>query len=250
MIFVQRIDPPEGFEARSTNWMVRYRAAKTENEQLTISQFWSRVRSEIRADATILLNAFNGKCAFCESYMDHVSAPHIEHYRPKGNEEFQHLTFEWNNWLISCGRCNSRKWEHFPYCDNVPCLLNPCEDSPEQHITFTRSISISRSHRGAETIKLVSLNRSSLETARAKWLTLIDCLLLLCLFEDSKEASRNLLIWSLQKEAPYTAMTRAYLQEKTPLLANRNHSHINIQEPLEQISQLLELYQDRISDLL
>ncbi len=250
MISVQRVEPLEGFIDRANNWTTRYQEASKKDEKLTISRFWARVRPEIKEDAALLFATFHGKCAFCESIMEHVSYAHIEHYHPKGNIAFQSLVFDWNNWLLSCGVCNDRKWKHFPYCEEKPCLINPCEDNPEEHITFIRSISIPKTLRGEKTIKIVGLNRIALEDTRTKWLLWIDCLLLLCLSEDTKQASRNLLIWSMQRDSPYTSMTRAYLQEKSPRLASGDHPHLEIQEPLLQIEQLLELHRDKILEFL
>jgi hypothetical protein len=53
---------------------------------------------------------------------------------------------------------------------------------------------------------------------------------------------KNILIWAMQPEAPYTAMTRGYLEEKTPKLAlpAHPHAHIDFPDGAEGLKRLVE----------
>lgn len=52
----------------------------------------------------------------------------------------------------------------------------------------------------------------------------------------------------MQDNAPYAAMTGAYLSEKTPKLANPAQPHpiIKIDEPAKRISELIEAYREQL----
>jgi uncharacterized protein (TIGR02646 family) len=53
---------------------------------------------------------YNLKCAYCEQTL--LDAPkHIEHYRPKNI--YYWLAYSWDNLLLSCGSCNSKKSNNF-----------------------------------------------------------------------------------------------------------------------------------------
>lgn len=251
MIFVRREDPLPGFGDRAREWVRRYEEARVNDRRLTISKYWTRIRREMTNDVEHLFLVFHGKCAFCESHMSHVSYANIEHYRPKGKGEFYDLVFEWDNWLLVCTRCNGKKWRHFPFCGEDPCLINPTEEDPANHLYFVNSLVFARTQRGERTIDLIDLKRSPLEDERVKWLSYIRILLLLLYLTNGVESDvRNLIVWCMQDEAPYTAMNRAYLREYVPLLAAEVHPHVDIRDPITQIENLVEFYRDGIKGLL
>jgi len=58
-----------------------------------------------------LYTIYNKKCAYCEKDIsDDPKA--IEHYRPK--DIYYWLAYSWDNLLLSCTRCNSKKGTKFP----------------------------------------------------------------------------------------------------------------------------------------
>ena len=79
----------------------------------------------------------------------------------------------------------------------------------------------------------------------------IDTLLLLCLTSAARSEARELLIWAMQDNAPYTAMTRAYLQQRTPRLAypKQPHPYIKLQDPIERIERLIQEYGESLLNL-
>ena len=251
MIRVERGSEPDGFSSRAADWRGRFKEARKHKPDLTASQFWSSIRAQVRADAEALYAAFHGKCAYCEAKPAHVSSPQIEHYRPK--KKFPDLTFDWHNWFLSCGRCNQKKWAHFPDCDGQPCLLDPTAEDPSEHLDFLRARVLARTHRGEETIKLVGLDRSPLEDDRAEWLVKIHTLLLLWRWvPDVSREARELLIWAMQADAPYAAMTRCYLQKITPRFANPEtpHAIVTPHDPRERLASLVEQFTDQLRELI
>jgi uncharacterized protein (TIGR02646 family) len=254
MIHVTRGDPPAGFEERAAQWIRRLSEARNQNPALTASKFWQRVRPELRADAVELAERFHHKCAFCEARMEHVQHPHVEHYRPKGRAEFEARMFDWDNWLLSCGRCNGSKWTHFPDCGSAPCLLDPSVDDPSKHLHFYRHDVEGLGDRGRETVRLLGLDRSPLARERASWLVKVEALLLLAACISQKRVrseARDLLIWCLQQDAPFCAMTRAFLSRQAPKLANppRPHPRIAEEDGLNRIARLVAQHREEIHRL-
>jgi uncharacterized protein (TIGR02646 family) len=254
MIHVERGDPPAGFEEKAAELARRFTEARNQDPALTASKFWQRVRTELRADAAELAERFHHKCAFCEARMEHVQHPHVEHYRPKGRSESEASLFDWSNWLLSCGRCNESKWKHFPDCGGMPCLLDPTVDEPGEHLLFQRQEVEGLSERGRETIRLLGLDRSPLSRERASWLVKVASLLLLasCAREKRVQSeARQLLIWCLQEDAPFCAMTRASLSHEAPKLANPAHPHPTVSEKdgLIRIAQLVAEHREETRQL-
>ena len=65
----------------------------------------------------VLIELFNGKCAYCDSTFLHVYSGDVEHFRPKGEIEeatpdrkpgYYWLAADWNNLLLSCRNCNQK----------------------------------------------------------------------------------------------------------------------------------------------
>jgi uncharacterized protein (TIGR02646 family) len=254
MIRVERGDPPAGFEAKAAELARRFTEARSQDPTLTASKFWRRVRPELRADAAELAERFHHKCAFCEARMEHVQHPHVEHYRPKGRAEYEALMFNWSNWLLSCGRCNESKWKHFPDCGGLPCLLDPMGDEPGEHLLFHRQEVEGLSDRGRETVRLLGLNRSPLFRERASWLVKVEALLLLASCAKEKRVqseARQLLIWCLQEDAPFCAMTRAFLCHEAPKLASpvQPHPKISEEDGLNCIARLVAEHREETRQL-
>jgi hypothetical protein len=245
MIRINRGDAPEGFMDRAERWQARFAQYRQEQPDITASVVWSKLRGTIEADANILAQRFRYKCAYCESKPNHVSHPHVEHFRPKGLIQFEGKMFTWSNWLLSCGICNEEKWRHFPEEGGQPLLLNPAEEEPSRHICFAGPHLRGMTKRGKKTVKLVELDRQSLRDARESWLNLVNTLLLLCVESDRDEvrhACREHLIWMMQDEASFAGMTRAYLSEKCPRLAQpvTPHPHLEERNRLDQMREMVE----------
>ena len=245
MIRINRGEAPDGFANRATAWRARLASYRRQNPAISAAAVWRKVRGDLAADAITLAARFHRKCAYCEARPGHVSHPHIEHYRPKGIIRFEGDMFDWNNWLLSCGICNEEKWKHFPEEDGQPLLLNPAAENPSPHLCFLGPRLRGITRRGKQTVELVELDRQSLRDDRESWLVLVQILLLLLVETEDEEVRRECrehLIWTLQDDAPYTGMTRAYLGEKCPNLANPEIPHLRLIEGdrRERIRELVE----------
>lgn len=134
---------------------------------------------------------FGYKCAYCESDVTAVTPQHVEHYRP--SSRYPGLAYQWENLLLACPHCNSTyKKDRFPISPSgntpkenraspcsrtgngeVPLLLNPCNDDPDQHLTFRNGRVIALSRRGHISRRICGLNRNDLVRSRRLWLKFI-----------------------------------------------------------------------------
>lgn len=251
MIYIARGAPPDGFLTNTRRWLADFQAAKRRNPKLTPSKSWTnaRRRKPMRRYAQTLYDRFHGKCAFCESKMRHVAPGQIEHYRPKS--VYSDLMFVWENWLLACPTCNSHKGADFPLDENGQAyLLDPASEDPTPHFGFVRAEMLPLTKRAEESMRLVNLHRLDLLEVRAQWLMQIDLLLLLILYVPPiRDEVRTLLIWAMQPDAPYAAMTRAYLTEKTPKLANppEPHAPVDLADPLDRIVELMNQHSQSLA---
>ena len=161
---------------------------------------------------------FNFKCAYCER--DLSPPWDVEHFRPKGRvaERREHpgyywLAYEWTNLYPSCQNCNQRrkdqpvwgnadltpgpaagKLDQFPLvveanramdhtmdiADEEPELLDPCNDTPEEVISFDptgEAFSLDDNPRGVRSIEIYHLNRRKLIDRRLE--KQMECLLVM-----------------------------------------------------------------------
>lgn len=124
-----------------------------------------------------LMEDFNNKCGFCEREFERGNLQ-IEHYKPK--KHFPDLALDWNNLLLACQPCNSKKGSSF---DTRNPIINPCDDEPkkffkyrlDEHETGKKLIHIvpkrgtpENQNRTKNTIKTCNLNRDGLLIDRAK----------------------------------------------------------------------------------
>lgn len=188
--------------------------------------------SEVR-DALALL--FLGKCGFCESPIDTVVSPVVEHFRPKrgamsldGTRHELHyfwLAYDWNNILTACPQCNRMKSMRFPVAGErakvgaigadleteQPLLLDPCVDNPEEHLVYLDSSEVvSLTERGRVTIEVLGLNRSALVMERASAMRMVD--ILMRSIEEAPDSEGDdlatMLEEQVQPEMPHAAIRR------------------------------------------
>lgn len=140
--------------------------------------------------ARTLARLFHSKCAYCERRLPDKSLVNPGHFRPpKGAlgddgwylDHYWWLFFKWTNLLPICAECAKMRGTRFPVLgpraeicagetslgEELPLLLNPCEDDPAQHLRFdTQGKLAGISERGRQTITVFGLNRSPLLKAR------------------------------------------------------------------------------------
>lgn len=78
-----------------------------------------------------LVASSEGKCAFCECVPSEGGNVEVEHYNPKSL--YPELTFEWENLLPSCNRCNRDKSDHDT---RVRPIVNPYEHDPKEFFYY------------------------------------------------------------------------------------------------------------------
>jgi uncharacterized protein (TIGR02646 family) len=102
------------------------------------------------------------KCAYCESRIEHVDYPHVEHILPKVRRP--ELVCDWDNLTLACTRCNVAKGEYYePQCE----LVNPYTDRVAGHLLFFGTHVFHRSaDRGRVTVTRLDLNRPELVARR------------------------------------------------------------------------------------
>ncbi|GEM_PF-927698 len=249
---VQRGSAPSGFENQAKTWQVEFETIKSTDSKITPQIFWSKVRQRqaMQRYAETLYQAFQHKCVFCE--VKPVAASlQIEHYRPKSH--YLDLMFAWENWLVACPVCNTAKGDQFLLCQEQPCLIDPTAENPADHVSFICSEILSKTNRGKHTITKIKLNRTILVESRKRWLLQLDTLLLLLLHVPAiKDEARTLLIWSMQADAPFSAMSLAYLSHQVPKFAQPETPHplVNPTQPIERIHALVEQHKPELREII
>ncbi|MGE7588551.1 hypothetical protein [Peribacillus sp. NPDC101480] len=220
-----------------------YTSGKTEDFNF---ETYKKVKTELKT-------MFSGKCAYCESKIEHVQYMHVEHYRPKGyiqgepkgSPGYFWLGNKWENLLLACEICNGQgfKGNHFPLKDSKkrvkdpagniyqeePLLINPCEEEhPEDHIIFKEDGDIKGvSLIGLHSIKHYGLYREDLRKERARHMHELNIFLIALagLIESydknksslAEEGIREIIkTFKLKKdnEAQFAGLSRQYLHEK------------------------------------
>jgi hypothetical protein len=96
----------------------------------------SKIRSERllrRIALPALRRDFGSRCCYCTGSEDEkggIENFDVEHFRPKSDEDFSHLAFEYSNLYYSCRGCNlakSKKWPKPNTLDRH--FVDPCEEA-------------------------------------------------------------------------------------------------------------------------
>jgi len=229
-----------------------------------------RITTDVRHLAEVkpaLLDLFHGKCAYCESDIDHSGFLDIEHYRPrqgaadlagtKAQHHYVWLSYEWDNLLISCTPCTSVRGKgsglFFPVlgerapilasvdeCRQVeqPLLIDPCFDRPEQHLQFlANGQCVATTDRGRATIEVHDLNRGLLVEARHETWARVESLMRLMPSAGVSVAPQ--LRQLVSGEQPYTATARASFAESMRALDQSARDRLaqqafaNVEEPVQ-----------------
>lgn len=233
MIFVPRSQEPKVLRRWASLWLGKLQAAITElrrleNDPTADEQEKKRAKAAVeRAQdkyrhkdvKEALVKMFHGKCAYCESKVNHMSYGDIEHFYPKS--EYIHRTFEWTNLLFSCQVCNNpqHKGTTFPVDNNgVPLLIDPTTDLPEDHLDFKwdpgkmEATVDGRDARGRKTVETFKLNDTSgKELLRYRSRVVRGLMVVLSLFEQGNDEARAYLLEACQSDAPYAAFARALI---------------------------------------
>lgn len=187
------------------------------------------------------------KCAYCEEHLPpKIAHGHVEHYRPvaysqqlRGGAKFSPgyywLAYDWENFLLSCHFCNSRKKKNlFPLQNpaarvrtrgsvaaELPVLIKPDIENPAPHIGWRKDVPIGVSAKGIETINVLGLDQPAHEERLKRYREaelLHEIVSDLHASPDPKGLSlaarsrAKLNIWALPRQ-PFSAMIAAYLRD-------------------------------------
>lgn len=176
----------------------------------------------------------HGKCAYCESYIEHVSFAHIEHILPKSIHPF--LVCVWENLTLACQRCNTYKGEH--NSAEVQ-LLNPYTENVDEELIFFGPMAIHRSDNARFTISKLKLNRPELLFRREAALREVLRIIELYVRAPGNQAVRAALVEELAERlaeaAEYTNCARCFVQGQAALEKSE------VRELVAQVDEVTEI---------
>jgi uncharacterized protein (TIGR02646 family) len=169
-------------------------------------------------------------CAYCEGYDEDVAYLEVEHNIPKSL--FPEHTFDWNNLLYSCPKCNRSKSKKY---DAQNKILDPCIDEPVEHLAVINyetahffipgNILGRNSERGKNTIEQCDLNREGLIDSRKQILDMGEtlCLSLESASDDNpvKQAGISLIYNSAQHGKEFCTVFRLLIRKHHKLFEGR-----------------------------
>ncbi len=159
----------------------------------------------------------NGKCAYCESKIKHISYGDIEHILPKNKEARPDLYVEWSNLTLACEQCN-RSGKR-TYYDPQLLLINPYVDDPDEHFLNMGPLimPIKGDDRAYITKQVLKLNRSALVEQRTERIESVE-VLLNCWEKEERQSVKAILEEQLHNEysddKEYTSTIKEYLRQQ------------------------------------
>ena len=209
MIQIPTAPSPAVLAENGDAWGNEYAAALNDGRRPLPRRYQDdSVRAALRSET-------HGKCAYCESHIEHVSYSHIEHIVPKSIAPL--LVCAWDNLTLACEKCNKNKGA---YHSVAAPLLNPYRDDVRSELSFDGPMAIDRSDRARLTIAKLKLNRASLLFRRYEALqAVVNILDLIKAFEDGsalREALREDLSDKLDSGAEYASCARFFVECEWP----------------------------------
>jgi len=111
----------------------------------------------------VLIKEVNGKCAYCESKLLHVTYGDVEHIVPKSTKI--EIAFEWDNLTLACDVCNTNKSDNFSHGVG---FVDPYIHNPVDHFNFVGGLVFAKSgdNDARLTEETLKLNRAELVERR------------------------------------------------------------------------------------
>lgn len=159
----------------------------------------------------------NGKCAYCESKIKHISYGDIEHILPKNKAARPDLYVEWSNLTLACEQCN-RSGKRTYYNPQL-LLVNPYVDEPDEHFLNMGPLimPIKGDDRAYITKQVLKLNRSALVEQRTERIESVE-VLLNCWEKEERQSVKAILEEQLHNEysddKEYTSTIKEYLRQQ------------------------------------
>ncbi len=162
MIQIHKLEKPEILKKNELKWTSDYLNELKSGITTSTNKY---NHEEIKQK---LIKETHGKCAYCESKMNHISFADIEHILPKSKRP--ELYVEWSNLTISCEVCN-RIYKKDYYNPQDP-IINPVADDPKEYLQFFGALvySVPGKRKGELTKEILHLNRTELIEKRQETL--------------------------------------------------------------------------------
>jgi uncharacterized protein (TIGR02646 family) len=110
----------------------------------------------------VLVQETHGKCAYCESKLQHIHHGDVEHIYPKSLNPTK--SFEWTNLTLACEVCNQNKSNKDPLMSHI---IDPYVVDPEDHLMFLGGLIFTKgTQEGTSTRILLELHRAELVEMR------------------------------------------------------------------------------------
>lgn len=205
MIKLEKIDEPEVLRTHAADWTKtledRIAAGETPTEAEKGRYRHPRIKER-------LLQETNKKCAYCESYLVHISYGDVEHIHPKSDDPM--LTFSWNNLTLACDVCNTNKGSYMG-------VIDPYIRDPAQDFWFLGAMVLPKAGDIEASIseRRLRLNRLELVERRAERIRFINEQILLMeqvADLDHKRAIRDDVIRQIESREEYSAYVRAFAE--------------------------------------
>lgn len=158
----------------------------------------------------------NNFCCYCESEIDVVDYPHIEHKMPKDPDLFPEQTYEWDNLHLACSQCNGNKGNKW---DEDHPILDAVKDTPiHEHMSYMVDCTgVYRSvvtERGNTTIKHANLNRHKLLKARHRvYYEILQTIQEIIRLKDDPRISTHIEILKNKSKGSHGALIQWALEE-------------------------------------
>jgi hypothetical protein len=146
-----------------------------------------------------LKEASSDKCMYCESKISHIDFAHVEHFKPKAEDKFPELEFEWTNLGYACPKCNNNKSDKF---HNGSPYIDPYSEEPSEYfLAHGTWLFVKQGCERADlSIRDIGLNRPELLEKRLEKITEIQNAITAC-FRTTNQALRDMALQELRREA-------------------------------------------------
>lgn len=205
MIKLKKTDMPKILKDKEESWT---KAVKEKIEKGEVPTETEKTRYRHVDIKLALISETNGKCAYCESKLLHITYGDIEHIHPKSIDADN--LFKWSNLTLACDKCNTGKGVSVS-------IIDPYVDDPSEYFDFLGPMVIADAENNSAVIteKSLKLNRSDLLERRAdkiKYLADQILVLLSAKNPELRDVLRNdLLVNETSETQEFSATARSFI---------------------------------------
>ena len=210
MIKIKKLPKPNILVANETKWTEEYLDAINSKIPLTDNIKNRYNQEEIKQQ---LIKETYGKCAYCESKIQHISFADLEHILPKSKRP--DLYVNWYNLTLACEVCNRTNKKDY-YNPSDP-LINPVLENPDDYLLALGAVLYKRpgSRKGEITLSILNLNRTPLIERRVEKLHSFELLVDKYVSEENPNYKKILeeeLLRESSAESEYSFILSSYLK--------------------------------------